>query len=247
MKWLGAAIFLGLVLLILVLVLAPTSSSPLTAQDRLSAEHELRKILDAADYIVSVYSADEIVQEVQAGFVVDPQGYVITAAHGRFRNGKRTEVVLKNGTHYLARLVGEIQTLDIALLFIELPKSASALPVFANPASYITKRGYGFSQEAIPNRRNLIVGVQCTSSDFSLELNRMYFGELQMWYDKEPVLSFTQMKQNMSGCSGAPALTLSGTVIGMVRASAGDVVFTVDATAVKEAATLLIERDLKTK
>src|SRR3990167_6971551 len=83
MKWLGAAIFLGLVLLILVLVLAPTSSSPLTAQDRLSAEHELRKILDAADYIVSVYSADEIVQEVQTGFVVDPQGYVITAAHGR--------------------------------------------------------------------------------------------------------------------------------------------------------------------
>jgi serine protease Do len=67
---------------------------------------------------------EEHVEALGSGFIIDPQGYIVTNNHV-VANADRVSVILQDGTRHSARVLGRDQKTDLALLKI---KSGERLP-----------------------------------------------------------------------------------------------------------------------
>ncbi|MBI1975006.1 MAG: trypsin-like peptidase domain-containing protein [Parcubacteria group bacterium] len=208
---------------------------------RLRKETQLKRMALKAPYIVSLEVGDTTVGvTVLTGFIVDSRGYLRTAAHGDFHHGgtsQRIRVFLANGRKFRGRFAGEIQTLDVALVALD-QSFNFAVAKFAD-LSQIVKRGEYYVGEELSVEKRMVV-VRCVDQE-GVKLRRVLVGEIRQWKDSE--VTFLQLQQDTKGCSGGPVLALSGGVVAMVRSSAGDLVYGIDAPSLESTAKLLIKSD----
>ena len=215
---------------------------------RLEYERKIKLVAREIPFIVSIRSGSGVNSALVTGFFVDSRGYIVTARHAYSEpmHNARIEMFSEDGRITPLRIVGEIQTLDMAVLATDTPV---AFPVATfGDILKIMKRGkyYGgsFWEEWLGLEKRM-VAVRCVNKDGTPGLDRIMIGELSRWEEYGPEISFTQLQQDLRGCSGAPIVNMSGEVLGMLTSAVGDSAHGVDAPSVSEGAQLLIEEDLK--
>ena len=148
----------------------------------------------------------ERVQGLGSGFIISPDGYVLTNDHVA-GNAKEITVTMTNGEKYKAELVGTDQVSDIALLKID----AKNLPFIrlGNSDDVITGEwaiafGNPFGLFDISDKPTITVGVvSATQMNLRSQEGRVYRGMIQ-----------TDAAIN-SGNSGGPLVNSLGEVIGV--------------------------------
>lgn len=242
--------FFGVLVTILVFLASYSSSNAasVSVERKFQIEKELKNFLTRQSYIVMVYYEPVLGRKAaQTGFLVNPDGYILTAAHGDFSISTNISVTLKNGKKFKARFVDEIQTSDIAILSID-QKVNTASPFFVDLRSYFPERGEDvdlFKNEAM---ENYFTAWLCASDrNFKLVTNRIYIGEVKRWNYLRPEILVRQLTGDLGGCSGAPAITRSGKILGIVRSSVGDTVVLIDAEEISRGADLIIRADRNKK
>jgi serine protease Do len=146
----------------------------------------------------------ERVQGLGSGFLISPDGYIVTNDHVA-GNAKEITVTLTNGEKYKAELIGTDQVADIALLKIE----GKALPYIRLGNSddviigeWVIAFGNPFGLFDISDKPTVTVGVvSATKMNLRAEEGRVYRGMIQ-----------TDAAIN-SGNSGGPLVNSLGDVI----------------------------------
>jgi len=138
-------------------------------------------------------------KSVGSGFVIDPDGFILTNNHV-VDESKKVEVVLAGGKKYTAKVVGRDQQLDIALIKINAGKRLTELTLGdsnkAKTGQWVVAMGNPFGLE-----NNVTVGV---ISGKGREL------------PEAPFVDFIQTDAAIyPGNSGGPLVDLDGNVIGI--------------------------------
>jgi serine protease Do len=146
------------------------------------------------------------VQELGSGFLISPDGYIITNDHVA-GNAKEITVTLTNGEKYKAELVGTDQVSDIALLKIS-GKSFPYLRLGNSDEVIIGEWAIAFGNPFglfdVNNKPTVTVGViSATGMNLQEQEGRVYKGMIQ-----------TDAAIN-SGNSGGPLVNTLGEVIGV--------------------------------
>ncbi|MFQ5723535.1 MAG: S1C family serine protease [Terriglobia bacterium] len=141
-----------------------------------------------------------------AGFVIDPEGRILTAFH-IVEDKNQIEVIFSSGHRVSARLLGTAPQLDIALLQVEVPKGELVpLPLGDSRALQV-----GQKVIAIGNP----IGLHNTLSVGVISALRRSVGDLPL--ELQDALIQTDAAIN-PGSSGGPLLNSAGEVIGINRA-----------------------------
>jgi serine protease Do len=152
------------------------------------------------------FGAQEKVKELGSGFIISPDGYILTNDHVA-GNASEITVTLTNGKEYKAKLIGSDQSTDICLLKID----GSDFPYvkFGNSDSimigeWVIAFGNPFGLFTLNDKPTVTVGV-VSSTGMNLEPldNRYYLDMIQ-----------TDAAIN-GGNSGGPLANSVGEVIGM--------------------------------
>lgn len=211
-----------------------------TALQRLNQERKLKRIVDNAQFVVSIKVAGSF---ICTGFLVDRRGYFLTSRHclNNFFPGAKLSLVFLNGEEYPTRVVEDIQTLDMSLLSsdksFELPT-----PEFLDSAE-MAKNGKSL-KDGNAGLDKRIVAIPCrVKSDPPAKENIVYLGEISRW-ESDKKISFLQLQQNTSGCSGAPVMDSNGKIIGMLRSRSGDIVYAIADPSLKDAISAIIIDDI---
>ena len=151
-------------------------------------------------------SYSEKVKGLGSGFIISPDGYIVTNDHVA-GNASESTVTLTNGKHYNAKVVGTDPVTDICLLKVD----ASDLPyeILGNSddvmiGEWVIALGNPFGLFEVNDKPTVTVGV-ISSTGMNLEPidNRYYINMLQ-----------TDAAIN-AGNSGGPLVNSEGEVIGM--------------------------------
>ncbi len=146
------------------------------------------------------------VQELGSGFLISPDGYILTNDHVA-GNAKEITITLSGGQKYKAELVGTDQVSDIALLkiddknlpFVKLGNSDDVIT-----GEWVIAFGNPFGLFDISDKPTVTVGVvSATGMNLRAQEGRIYRGMIQ-----------TDAAIN-SGNSGGPLLNSAGEVIGV--------------------------------
>lgn len=146
------------------------------------------------------------IKELGSGFIISPDGYIITNDHVA-GNGSKITVTLTNGKQYEAKIVGSDQASDICLLKVD----ANNLPYEILGSSddimigeWVIALGNPFGLFEINDKPTVTVGV-VSSTGMNLEpLNNRYY------------LNMIQTDAAINGGnSGGPLVNSVGEVIGM--------------------------------
>ncbi len=146
------------------------------------------------------------IQELGSGFIISPDGYVVTNDHVA-GNAKEITVTMTNGDKYKAELIGTDQITDLALLKID----AQNLPYLKLGNSddvvigeWVIAFGNPFGLFDVNNKPTVTVGVvSSTNMNLRAQQGRTYRGMIQ-----------TDAAIN-SGNSGGPLVNSLGEVIGV--------------------------------
>lgn len=146
------------------------------------------------------------IQELGSGFIISPDGYVVTNDHVA-GNAKEITVTMTNGDKYKAELIGTDQITDLALLKID----AQNLPYIKLGNSddvvigeWVIAFGNPFGLFDVNNKPTVTVGVvSSTNMNLRAQQGRTYRGMIQ-----------TDAAIN-SGNSGGPLVNSLGEVIGV--------------------------------
>ncbi len=146
------------------------------------------------------------VQELGSGFLISPDGYIVTNDHVA-GNAKEITVTMTNGEKYKAELVGSDPVSDVALLRVS-GKSFSYLRLGNSDDVIIGEWAIAFGNPFglfdVNNRPTVTVGViSATGMNLQEQEGRVYKGMIQ-----------TDAAIN-SGNSGGPLVNAVGEVIGM--------------------------------
>lgn len=146
------------------------------------------------------------IQELGSGFIISPDGYVVTNDHVA-GNAKEITVTMTNGDKYKAELIGTDQITDLALLKIDgqnLPyiKLGNSDDVIIG--EWVIAFGNPFGLFDVNNKPTVTVGVvSSTNMNLRAQQGRTYRGMIQ-----------TDAAIN-SGNSGGPLVNSLGEVIGV--------------------------------
>ncbi len=226
-----------------------TSATPVAS--RIEAENKLKNVALNAQFIVPFKAASTEQTFWCTAFFVDQRGYIAVAKHcfTGTNSGLETISVFHGGEQKTVRIVGEVQTLDLAVVSVDEPVSVPVAK-FANLSKFFEeKQDYKGSYPVLggleTNAR--FVSVHCASQYYLPTLDRVLVGELAEWDRNTSKISFIQPQQNSSGCSGGPILNSDGEVVGLLSESSENLIFGTDAPSVSEAVKLLIAKDLMQK
>jgi S1-C subfamily serine protease len=206
-------------LVLLALMLAPTSlmtaaqsqSTLLGADER----NTITVVKSAQPGVVHIYARmagdgtfdKQVINEGSgSGFVVDPEGRVITAFH-LIKDRNQVDVVLHDGSRFAARVVGSAPQLDLALLQIDAPPSR-LVPLRLGDSDNLHA---GQKVIAIGNP----LGLHNTVTTGIISALGRSAGELPV--ELQDALIQTDAAIN-PGNSGGPLLDSAGNVIGMNNA-----------------------------
>lgn len=137
-----------------------------------------------------------------SGFIIDPSGYIVTNAH-LVKNAQAITVMLQDGTHHPARIIGQDLPTDLALLKVDLPV---ALPFVSWGNSEAAKIGDWILAIGDP----FGLGTSISPGVISGRGRDINVG---------PYDDFLQIDATINiGNSGGPAFNAAGEVIGVVTA-----------------------------
>jgi serine protease Do len=146
------------------------------------------------------------VQGLGSGFIISPDGYVLTNDHVA-GNAKEVTVTLTNGTKYKASIVGTDQVSDVCLLKIDgkdLPYLRLGNSNDVMTGEWVLALGNPFGLFDISDKPTVTVGVvSATGMNLRSQEGRVYRGMIQ-----------TDAAIN-SGNSGGPLVNTLGEVIGV--------------------------------
>jgi hypothetical protein len=222
------------------------TTPPISVEKRINIEKELRQFALHQQSVVTINNANI---RFLTGFVVDPRGYIVTAAHGKFRNSSRIEISLYDGRNVEIRegiFINEIQTLDIALLKMgkSLLKTGTVLPTKSVSFDNLTKilmRGMYYFDDKI-NIENRMVVIRCINENVInwTRSDRILIGKLVKWEEYEPEIRIEQLQGEIGGCSGAPVFSRIGKILGMVKSGFGTLIFAIDTPTLEKSVYALI-------
>jgi len=164
-----------------------------------------------------------------SGFIINPEGYVVTAYHV-VDTAKDIEVRLPDRQRLVAKLVATEPQLDLALLKIEPPANVSVLPLGESSAlkvgELIASVSYPFGSES-----SLSLGIVSRYS--KIENDSFGYGYIQTDTSVGP------------GASGGPLVNMKGHVIGMVTMASqtGNMGFAVPINVIKKMIPKLINKE----
>lgn len=149
------------------------------------------------------------IRNLGSGFIISPDGYVVTNQHVIGHNPQRITVTLVGGKHYEAELIGADYTSDVALLklratsrqtfpFIRLGNSDSVIV-----GEWVLAFGNPFGLFDINAKPTVTVGVVSNTGVSFQQEGRVYRGMIQT----DAAIS--------SGNSGGPLVNALGEVIGV--------------------------------
>lgn len=232
-----------------------------TPEERLKYENAMKAVAENANFIVSLktrphyvpapYFNEYILAPTLTAFFVDKRGYVLSARHGYEGSSiasKVPEIVFPDGKTERARIVGEIQTLDLMLLSIDKEVDFSVAKFADLSETFESGKFYAAGELNMSER---LVVMRCINNTKPIDterifsLDRVLIGEFTNWDRETKTVRFEQKQQDAPGCSGAPVLNIGGEVVGVLRTSFGDGNNAVDADSARGAVEALIEEDLK--
>ncbi len=148
------------------------------------------------------------IQSLGSGFIISPEGYVVTNQHVIGDNPTRITVTLVGGEHYEAELIGSDYTSDIALLRLRSRKRAFPFVRLGNSDSVIVGEwvlafGNPFGLFDINAKPTVTAGVVSNTGVSFRQQGRIYRGMIQT----DAAIS--------SGNSGGPLVNALGEVIGV--------------------------------
>jgi serine protease Do len=160
-----------------------------------------RAVAQASDAVVGIK-----VQELGSGFLISPDGYILTNDHVA-GNATQITVTMVGGKKYEAQLIGSDMLSDIALLKIE-GKDLPYLPLGSSEdviiGEWVIALGNPFGLFEVNDKPTVTVGVvSATAMNLRAQEGRVYRGMIQ-----------TDAAIN-SGNSGGPLINSLGEVIGV--------------------------------
>lgn len=207
----------------------------------LRLEDSLKAIAARSPFVVSILVDKNFAQSELTGFVVDSTGYILTAAHGYFHENRPIMIYFQNGLALRARLAGEIQVEDVALLSVDALLNFE-VATFAKTEHLIEKRNQSLLDYEVSPEKHMVV-MKCAGSEREKEVVRVLVGILRKRELAGPDFEIEQRSGNYRGCSGAPALNLKGEVVTMIQTNVGQSLFGPNADRLKIISEILMARD----
>jgi len=172
---------------------------------------EVREVREYVDPFFSYFFGDRVyrenVQGLGSGWIISPDGYIITNDHVA-GNAVKIEVMMTDGTKLPAKLIGSDPVTDIALIKINADKDLPSIPL-GNSNDVIVGEwsiafGNPFGLFNVSAKPTVTVGViSATHVNLDMREGKVYRNMLQ-----------TDAAIN-SGNSGGPLVNSSGEVIGV--------------------------------